>query len=90
MNPCDKCTIDDKVYSCCGRYPETGETVRLNLDNGQKIYACPYLNSSGRCTIYERRPIGCREYYCSLYILNKKIGWEYLNFLTEWNISSKE
>jgi len=87
MDHCDECTIDDKLYICCGRYPETGVSVEINLKSGQKVYACPYLNIAGKCTIYDRRPIGCREYYCSRYKRITGIGGEYMRFLTDWDIN---
>ena len=27
--------------------------------------ACPLLGASGRCTIYEHRPFGCRTHFCA-------------------------
>jgi len=65
MNPCDHCAIDDKIYECCGRHPETGETVFLSCN--QIRVACPHLNETGQCRIYEHRPFACRTHYCIKY-----------------------
>lgn len=65
MNPCETCPIDDKLYECCGRHPETGETAWLKLSDGRVVRACPHLSEDGRCLIYERRPYGCRRHQCA-------------------------
>ncbi len=64
MNPCENCPIDDKLYECCGRHPETGESVRLRLADGRIVNACPYLSPEGFCLVYENRPYGCRMHRC--------------------------
>ena len=81
MNPCDDCPIDDKIYNCCGRYPETGETVCRDLPGKGDVYTCPHLDSSGACAIYERRPLGCRTFFCSEYAGPIGIGKGYRDFL---------
>ncbi len=83
MNPCDDCPMDDKVYECCGRHPETGESVRLEIDANTFVYACPHLAPSGRCAVYNDRPLGCRAHYCSRYA-DTGIGRGYLNFTARW------
>lgn len=78
MNPCDDCSLDDKIYNCCGRYPPTGETVRRTRSNHETaIYACPYLDDTGKCAIYEQRPLNCRTYFCSRYTPSAGIGSDY-------------
>jgi len=37
-----------------GRGPGAGKSER----------ACAFLDVSGRCSVYESRPFGCRTYYC--------------------------
>lgn len=64
MNPCDACPIADKIYECCGRYPETGESVDFALENNLWVGACPYLATDGRCRIYDQRPLACRMHTC--------------------------
>jgi len=67
MNPCEACPLDDKIYECCGRYPETGETAPLRVDSTRTLAACPHLKPNGDCRIYDRRPYGCRIYFCHAY-----------------------
>ena len=64
MNPCDDCPIDDKLFECCGRHPETGAVARLALKDGRVVYACPHLSADGSCLIYDKRPYGCRMHQC--------------------------
>ena len=54
----------DKICECCGRYPVTGASVDLVLENHYYMTACPHLDPEGRCRIYERRPPGCRNHFC--------------------------
>ena len=64
MNPCDDCPIDDKIYECCGRFPETGETAVLETGDGREVFACPHLTPDGGCGIYKKRPHACRMHFC--------------------------
>ena len=64
MNPCDTCAIEEKLYQCCGRHPMTGCIVDLVLEDGRVVRACPHLGPDARCTIYESRPQGCRDFIC--------------------------
>lgn len=50
----------------------TGERARLVLASGVEVYACPNLGADGRCTIYENRPIGCREFFCDAFMTEEK------------------
>lgn len=84
MNPCDECSIDDKVYNCCGRYPETGETAFMNCKDKKAVHACPYLNDKGACTIYEHRPLGCRTFFCSRFDPYSGIDWGHLDDISTW------
>ncbi|MEA2102799.1 MAG: hypothetical protein U9P80_09570 [Thermodesulfobacteriota bacterium] len=86
MNPCERCPIDDKIYECCGRFPDSGETAYLELDDSRRVTACPYLDRHGRCTIYEKRPLGCQTYYCSHFLVQGKALEEYLGILSCWGI----
>ena len=86
MNPCDTCPIDDKIYECCGRFPDSGETVCLELDDSRRVSACPYLDRHGRCTIYENRPLGCQDHYCAHYLVQEIVSREYLEILSYWEI----
>lgn len=74
MNPCEACPLEDKVYECCGRFPETGRSVLLRIDGAGEVSACPYLDSNGRCTIYESRPLACRRHYCPQFDTYRGIG----------------
>jgi Fe-S-cluster containining protein len=74
MNPCDDCTIHDKIYECCGRFPQTGEAVRLTVSSSMSLDACPYFSVSGICGIYETRPHACRIHYCYRYDTMTEIG----------------
>ncbi len=64
MSQCDSCHIIEKLYQCCGRHPLTGRQARLKLEDGTFVTACPYLNTLSRCSIYESRPLGCRQFIC--------------------------
>ena len=64
MPKCDSCNITEKLYQCCGRHPLTGEKVQLTLANGMIVVACPHLDSMARCSIYDIRPLGCRQFTC--------------------------
>ncbi len=64
MNPCDECSLYDKIYQCCGRYPPTGASVSLQVDETCTLQACEYLDASGRCTVYAQRPPQCQTFFC--------------------------
>lgn len=64
MNLCDHCSIDDKIYECCGRHPETGEADVLLISQNQRWTVCPNLKESGKCSA---RPFVCQAHYCILY-----------------------
>jgi Fe-S-cluster containining protein len=63
-NPCEACDMEEKVYVCCGRHPETGLRVPLQIGVKRTVLACPCLEASGRCTVYSRRPGACRAFFC--------------------------
>lgn len=90
MNPCDDCPIDDKLYECCGRHPETGAVSKLELDDGRIVNACPHLSPNGTCLIYESRPYGCRMHFCDRFFLQTKIGQGYELFLSEWGLDDDQ
>lgn len=66
MSFCDDCPFEEKLLLCCPRYPETGEQVLLII-NGERMSACPHLDETGRCKIYDTRPRGCRDFECDRY-----------------------
>lgn len=65
MSPCEKCNIEEKIHVCCGRYPQNGRRTTLAVGEGREIMACPYLDVGGRCRIYDKRPMDCRNFFCS-------------------------
>ncbi len=64
VSPCGECPIDEKIYQCCFRDPETGRSEPLTLDDGNTVLACPYLSVTGLCIRYRERPMGCRDFIC--------------------------
>ena len=82
MNPCEECLIHDKIYECCGRFPDTGETVLLAIGGNTTVIACPYFDRHGRCTIYESRPLRCRSHYCYQYSLMESGSWNQSDIIT--------
>jgi Fe-S-cluster containining protein len=64
MNPCEKCPIDDKIFECCGRFPESGETSPFVTSDKRSIFSCPNLMANGKCGIYEKRPYACQSHQC--------------------------
>ena len=67
MTVCEDCPIEEKIHQCCYRYPLTGQTAFLVLEDGTRLIACPYLDKNGRCIIYDTRPDGCRKHFCERY-----------------------
>ena len=90
MNPCEECSLEDKVYECCGRFPDTGEVAYLKIDEQTGLYACPYLDRNGLCTIYENRPLGCRDHYCSRFNSYTRIARQYEDILSQCNLTDTE
>ncbi len=84
MNPCDDCPIDDKIYECCGRFPETGESAKLKIADGRVVDACPYLLADGRCAIYARRPLFCQMHFCYSYQSGSSQGAGYPALKDQW------
>jgi Fe-S-cluster containining protein len=81
MNPCENCPIEDKIYECCGRFPDSGAVGFLQIDESTWLHACPYLDRCGRCSIYENRPLGCRTHYCTHYTF-REFNREYMEILS--------
>ena len=56
-----------KAIARTGRKP-AGAAVkaprRLPLAGADAERRCPLLGETGRCTVYEARPFGCRTYFC--------------------------
>lgn len=84
MTPCDDCPIDDKIYECCGRYPETGETACLRVSDNRMVHACPHLKADGRCDIYEHRPLACQTHYCHGYDTRSDNSSGYTYLTAHW------
>jgi len=84
MNPCDDCPIDDKIYECCGRFPETGDTALRPVRENHTLRACPYLSAAGKCKIYEKRPYACRSHHCYHYDTINGVGGSYQSVKDQW------
>ena len=67
MSFCDECSIEEKLMQCCGKFPMSRERATLAMTGGVTVTACPHLSPGGRCTIYENRPQGCREFFCDAF-----------------------
>ncbi len=67
MDPCEECSLDDKIYECCGRCPDTGATISMVMEPSRRLAVCPHLTRQGKCAIYEQRPARCRSFYCLKY-----------------------
>jgi Fe-S-cluster containining protein len=39
-------------------------TAKVSLPVVTEERTCPLLDASGRCAVYEARPLGCRTFYC--------------------------
>jgi Fe-S-cluster containining protein len=87
MNPCEECPLEDKVYECCGRFPDTGDSAYLEIDAARGVYACPFLDAEGLCTIYEQRPLKCRSHSCPEFNPYQKIGRLCETFGSPWKPS---
>ena len=74
MSLCDTCDITEKLYQCCGRHPFTGEQVSLVLNDGTTVLACPFLDENARCSIYDNRPQGCRNFRCESMLRNDSMA----------------
>lgn len=86
MNPCDDCPIDDKIYECCGRFPETGKTAMLEIAPSFKVFACPHLDTSGKCRIYDHRPLACQAHFCLPFSTPQSIGAGFEGFSSYFNL----
>ncbi|TAL34511.1 MAG: hypothetical protein EPN93_12395 [Spirochaetes bacterium] len=64
MTHCDSCPIEEKIHTCCARFPLSGMRVPLALEDGRAVQACPELDAAGRCRTYRSRPPGCASFYC--------------------------
>jgi Fe-S-cluster containining protein len=84
MNPCDDCRIDDKIFECCGRFPETGDTVRFLTGENRSIYACPNLCANEKCGIYENRPYACQAHHCYHYDSMNAVGGGFQALKDQW------
>ena len=84
MNPCDECPIDDKIYECCGRFPETGETACFTTTDNRTVYACPNLRADGKCGIYENRPYACQAHHCYHYDSIDSMGNGFQALKAQW------
>ena len=76
MSVCETCPMEEKIYVCCARYPNTGEQVTMVLADGTEKKVCPYLGCNGACSIYGSRPDGCMKFYCDRFLLEQgKAGY---------------
>jgi Fe-S-cluster containining protein len=44
--------------------PDAASTSRVALPVVTDERTCPLLDASGRCAVYEARPLGCRTFFC--------------------------
>lgn len=44
---------------------------RLALEDAER--RCPLLDPSGRCSVYEARPFGCRTYFCDRAVAGERV-----------------
>jgi Fe-S-cluster containining protein len=72
MTFCDTCDIHEKLMLCCGKHPVTGDHARLELSDGI-VVACPHLTTGGRCSIYGKRPHGCKKFFCENYMTDRSL-----------------
>ncbi|MBC2716905.1 MAG: hypothetical protein HF978_16500 [Desulfobacteraceae bacterium] len=86
MNPCDDCPIDDKIYECCGRHPETGAVAPFTIGKNRLLFACPQLNTAGKCKIYDNRPYACQAHHCYGYDTMNNVGDGYRILSDQWNV----
>jgi Fe-S-cluster containining protein len=84
MNPCDACPIDDKIYECCGRNPETGDTARFPTTDNRPVYACPNLGANGNCGVYENRPYACQAHHCYHYAAMNSVEGGFQTLEARW------
>lgn len=63
MASCDDCPFDEKLLLCCPRHPLSGEQKLISVE-GKMVRACIHLTEDGRCSIYNERPKGCRDFVC--------------------------
>jgi hypothetical protein len=77
MSLCETCVIEEKIHTCCARYPLSGERVSLVLADGRTVLACRELDARGLCRSYDGRPDGCRSFYCDRYA--STVRWNLLD-----------
>jgi len=53
-----------KRAPAAARDAEGASTGRIALPVVAEERTCPLLCASGRCAVYEARPLGCRTFYC--------------------------
>jgi Fe-S-cluster containining protein len=84
MNPCEKCPIDDKIFECCGRFPESGDTSLFATSDNRSILACPNLMANGKCGIYEKRPYACQSHHCYAFDTISGVGEGFQAMKDQW------
>jgi uncharacterized protein len=53
-----------RAVAARGGFPRSPREGRKRLPMAEANKTCPLLSSSGRCTIYDARPLGCRTFFC--------------------------
>lgn len=84
VSVCETCTMEEKIYICCARFPQTGEQKTMVLEGGAVKNVCPYLTREGICSIYSTRPNNCRKFFCDRFLLEE--GTEGFNSDTPYNL----
>ncbi len=67
MNDCDECPIETKLTSCCLCHPETYDTQFFVFDKNLYV-ACPNLDETAHCRIYDSRPTPCKIFDCEKHL----------------------
>ncbi len=84
VSVCETCTMEEKIYICCARFPQTGEQKTMVLESGAVKKVCPYLTREGTCSIYSTRPDNCQKFFCDRFLLEE--GTEGFNSDTPYNL----
>src|SRR5690348_13387505 len=56
--------IERAVAAAGGPLSPKRRALPLAGNSGERERTCPLLTESGRCSIYQSRPFGCRTYFC--------------------------
>lgn len=61
------------------RDPEGASSARVRLRVVGEERTCPLLDASGRCAVYDSRPLGCRTFFCDRADLPNKVKQREIN-----------